>query len=75
MRIGIDAGEPVSDSNDLFGATVQMAARLCQIAEPDAIMISSTLQENVSGVKAASCGQHRLKGFAAPVDVYSVEWR
>ncbi len=75
VRIGIDAGEPVSDSNDLFGATVQMAARLCQMADPDAIMISSTLQENVSGVQAASRGQHRLKGFAATVDVYSVEWR
>jgi class 3 adenylate cyclase len=34
VRIGLDAGEPVADSNDLFGSTVQMAARLCQSAEP-----------------------------------------
>jgi class 3 adenylate cyclase len=31
-------GEPIADSNDLFGATVQLAARLCQLAEPDAIL-------------------------------------
>ena len=28
VRIGIHAGEPVADHNDLFGATVQMAFRL-----------------------------------------------
>jgi class 3 adenylate cyclase len=73
VRIGIDAGEPVADSNDLFGTTVQMAARLCQMAEPDAILISSALRDNAGGAKTVSRGQHRLKGFAAPVDVYSVE--
>ena len=75
VRIGLDAGEPVSDSNDLFGGTVQMAARLCQMAEPDTIMISSTLKESVNGLKIESRGEHQLKGFAAPVAVYSVEWR
>ena len=34
VKIGIDVGEPVADSNDLFGTTVQMAARLCQAATP-----------------------------------------
>lgn len=38
VRIGLDAGEPVADHNDLFGATVQMAARLCQSVEPDTIV-------------------------------------
>ena len=33
VRIGIYAGEPVSDQNDLFGATVQLAFRLCSEAE------------------------------------------
>ncbi len=36
VRIGIDAGEPVEDSKDLFGRTVQAAARLCASAEPGA---------------------------------------
>ena len=37
LRIGLDAGEPITDSNDLFGTTVNLAARLCQSADPDSI--------------------------------------
>ena len=47
VRIGIDVGEPIADSNDLFGATVQLAARLCQLAEPDAILVSSAVQDRI----------------------------
>ena len=34
VRIGMAAGEPVTERNDLFGATVQLAARLCSRADP-----------------------------------------
>lgn len=34
VGIGLYIGEPVADSNDLFGSTVQMAARPCQGAGP-----------------------------------------
>ena len=47
VRIGLDAGEPVADSNDLFGATVQTAARLCQAAEPDTIVVSGAVSDLV----------------------------
>src|SRR5215210_2688494 len=50
VRIGLDTGEPVADSNDLFGTTVQTAARICQSAEPDTIAIS----ENVRSLLAES---------------------
>ena len=33
VRIGIHAGEPVEENNDLFGTTVQLAYRLCSEAE------------------------------------------
>ncbi len=34
VRIGMDCGEPVEDSNDLFGTAVQLAARtLCRSLE------------------------------------------
>ncbi len=32
VRIGMSAGEPVAEGDDLFGATVQLAARLCDHA-------------------------------------------
>ncbi len=29
IRTGLDCGGPIEDSNDFFGTTVQLAARLC----------------------------------------------
>jgi class 3 adenylate cyclase len=76
VRIGIDVGEPIADSDDLFGATVQLAARLCQLAEPDAILVSSAVQDRIEDrSQIASVGPRHLKGFPSSVDVYRVEWR
>ena len=44
VRIGLHVGEPVEDSNDLFGATVQMARRLCEAAEPQTIVASGEVR-------------------------------
>jgi class 3 adenylate cyclase len=76
VRIGLDAGEPVSDHNDLFGATVQMAARLCQSAEPDAIVVSEALSGLVPDrSRLVDLGPKTLKGFAQPVEAFEVAWR
>ena len=46
VRIGLSAGEPVTDdSNDLYGAAVQLAARLCDVAGPDEIAASVAVRE------------------------------
>jgi class 3 adenylate cyclase len=76
VRIGLDAGEPVADSNDLFGATVQMAARLCQSAEPDAIVASEAVLGLVpEQFEFIDLGYRSLKGFAHPVKTFEVAWR
>jgi class 3 adenylate cyclase len=76
VRIGIDVGEPVADSNDLFGTTVQMAARLCQSAEPEAIFISKAVRDCVHDhFSIDELGSRALKGFENPVPLYRVAWR
>jgi len=76
VRIGLDAGEPVADSNDLFGATVQMAARLCQSAEPGSIVVSETVRELVpERITLGNLGFRSLKGFSDPVEAFEVSWR
>jgi len=76
VRVGIDVGEPVADSNDLFGTTVQMAARLCAAAEPEAILVSGAVHEIVQdSFPMAALPPRVLKGFADPVSVYGLEWR
>src|SRR5829696_6873788 len=76
VRIGMDVGEPVADSNDLFGTTVQTAARLCQAAEPDAILVSAAVCEGLNeSFDVTDIGPRSLKGLARPVSVYQVVCR
>ena len=45
LRIGLSAGEPVTEDEDLFGATVQLASRLCARAQPKQILVSNVVRE------------------------------
>jgi class 3 adenylate cyclase len=75
VRIGIHAGEPVEDSNDLFGSTVQRAARLCKAAAPSAIFISEEVRGALSSdTEVRPLGSKTLKGFPEPVPLYEVIW-
>ena len=49
VRIGISAGEPVEQGNDLFGSTVQLAARLCAQADPGQVLVSSMVADLCDG--------------------------
>lgn len=76
VRIGIHAGEPVEDSNDLFGATVQIAARICQAAKAESIFVSEMVGGLLdSSLRLSAVGSQRLKGLAAPIGLYEVAWR
>ena len=76
VRIGLDVGEPVADSNDLFGTAVQTAARLCQAAEPDAVLISDAVRDALGDAfELREIGPRALKGFARPVTIYEVQCR
>jgi class 3 adenylate cyclase len=75
LRIGISVGEPVTEGDDLFGATVQLSARLCAVANPGGIAVSTAVRELCVGKRFAfdSKGAHDLKGFAEPVPVFEVQ--
>ncbi len=76
VRIGLNSGEPIVEENDLFGATVQLAARVCAQAKARQILCSQTVFD-LAASKAellTSLGQVMLKGFKEPVPVYEVRW-
>jgi class 3 adenylate cyclase len=72
VRVGIAAGEPVTAHDDLFGATAQLAARLCAIAEPGAVLVSGAVRELAvgKGFHFDDVGEVVLKGFDEPVRAY-----
>jgi class 3 adenylate cyclase len=77
VRIGAAAGEPVEHANDIFGSTVQLAARLCAHATPAQILVSNVVAELCLGKRLSfqALGGISLKGFEHPVNVHAVEWR
>ena len=72
MRIGINAGEPIVEENDLFGSTVQMAARICDAAETDKILVSNIVRELSQGkpIVFDEAGKYGMKGIDGPVILY-----
>jgi class 3 adenylate cyclase len=76
VRIGAAAGEPVEQHHDLFGCTVQLAARLCSHASPDQILVSNAIAELClgKGFSFQDVGEVALKGFDRPVRAHAVVW-
>jgi class 3 adenylate cyclase len=76
LRIGLSAGEPVTQDADLFGAAVQLAARLCSAAEPTTILVSGVVRELCigKGFVFLNRGELNLRGFDEPVRAYAVHW-
>lgn len=76
VRVGVAAGEPVEREHDLFGATVQLAARLCAHAQPEQILVSNVVAELClgKGLPFKDLGDVSLKGFSRPIRVHVVEW-
>ncbi len=77
VRIGIAAGEPVTEHDDLFGAAVQQAARLCACAEPGCIVVSSGVHDLCRGknIRFLDRDPVVLKGFEEPIAHFEVHWR
>jgi class 3 adenylate cyclase len=77
VRVGVAAGEPVTEQNDLFGAAVQQAARLCAWAQPDCIVVSSGVHDlcRGKGIRFSDGGPIDVKGFDEPIGHFEVEWR
>ena len=75
VRIGISAGEPVEQHEDLFGSTVQLAARLCAQAEPGQILVSSVVADLCIGknLRFFDAGECELKGFDGKIPTRAVE--
>jgi class 3 adenylate cyclase len=77
IKIGISAGEPVQDSEDLFGAAVNLAARICAHAGGGQTLVAGTVKDLAIGKHLSFLGQGAvgLKGFPDPIPLYEVEWR
>jgi class 3 adenylate cyclase len=77
VRIGLGAGESTVTDGDYFGMPSIEAARLCDQAPADGILLSAlvkALAGRCEGIELSSAGALELKGFPDPVEAFSVSW-
>lgn len=75
FRIGFHVGDIIFDDNDIFGDSVNIAARLEGIAEPGGVCISDDAYRQVRGKVEIACddmGPQPLKNIAEPMRVWRV---
>lgn len=77
VRMGLSAGEPVTESDRLFGAAIQLAARTCACADGSQIFVSNVVRELCLGKEFVfqDRGLVPLKGFDQPVNLFEVQWQ
>lgn len=75
FRIAVNLGEVIERVGNLHGHCVNVAARLQQIAEPGAIVITSAVRDAVrerSGMSFRSIGRPALKNIEDSIEVFVV---
>jgi class 3 adenylate cyclase/TolB-like protein len=75
FRIGLHAGDIVVEAHDVYGAGVNLAARLQELSEPEELIISASVREQLGNnlkLPTIDLGQVTLKNISAPVQVFRV---
>lgn len=76
FRIGLHLGDIIVSDEDVFGDTVNVASRLEGLAEPGAIVLSSSVYEQVRDKLALpfrARGARALKNIDRPIQIYSLD--
>jgi TolB-like protein/Flp pilus assembly protein TadD len=75
FRIGINLGDVIAESDDIFGDGVNVAARLEALAEPGGICISRTVRDQIRDklpYQFEDLGEQSVKNIARLVRVYAL---
>ena len=75
MRVGLNVGEVITEADDIFGTSVNVAARLEQFSPPGGIVISDSIFSFVKStieVPVEDIGELELKNISKPIQAYSL---
>jgi adenylate cyclase len=73
LRIGVHCGEVFSDEHDLYGRSVNLAARLASLAGPNQMVVSAGIRDAVCDqvhAQVEDMGDCYLKHIAEPVHAF-----
>ncbi len=77
-RVGVAAGEPIADGDDLHGMTVVIASRLCSAAGSGEVLVQGVVESLVAsrdGLALEAASEYELKGVPDPVRASRLAWR
>jgi class 3 adenylate cyclase len=76
VRVGISAGEPIAEDEDLFGASVILASRIADQARAGEIVVANVVRELTAGKGFLfnDRGEAVLRGFEDPVRLFELKW-
>ncbi len=76
VRVGVNAGEPIAENDDLFGAAVIIASRLADEANSGQIVVADVVRQLVAGKDFlfSDRGESALKGIQAPIRTWELLW-
>ena len=72
-HIGIHAGPMIFQDGDVYGRTVNIAARLASVAQAGQVVVSEEVVERAGGFGYQDMGPVSLKGLAAPMRLFRAE--
>src|ERR1700742_2793337 len=77
LRIGINTGDVMVDQRDIYGNSVNIAARLEAMARPGSICVSQSIYDQTRAQPElffANRGTHYVKNISYPIHVYEVAY-
>ena len=76
LRIGINTGDVIADDHDIYGHSVNIAARLEGLAEPGEVYVTRAVRDQLEGqpgLPFEDRGERRVKNIKTPIHVYRVK--
>lgn len=77
LRIGINTGDVLVDHRDIYGNSVNIAARLETLAAPGTVCVSQSIYDQTRAQSQfffANHGPHRVKNIPYPIHVHEVSY-
>jgi TolB-like protein/class 3 adenylate cyclase/Tfp pilus assembly protein PilF len=76
FRIGVHVGDVIVEGSNLYGDSVNIAARLEALAEPGGVCLSSVVRDQIGSrlpVAFTTLGEQRVKNIAEPVRAFRLD--
>lgn len=77
LRIGINTGDVIVDDRDIYGNSINIAARLEGLAEPGQIYVTRSVRDQLRGYPTLAFedrGERRVKNIERPIRVFRVDY-